>query len=355
MNLVPAERLRRQIALVLSAWGMHSEQVEVTADIMVDTDLRGIDSHGVSMLPVYDEWRQKGWLRLPAEISVVRDVPAVAVIDAGGGLGHAPSVAAMRLAVAKAKAIGLGATAVRRSTHFGAAGYYARLAAAEGLIGISTTNGQSARLVPTFGADPVTGTNPLAFAAPAARQPPFVLDMATSTVAVGKIRNLGVEGKPIPIGWGTDRDGRPTADARLVWSGGGHVTPLGGTPELSSHKGYGLAMMVEILSAMLSGALVAPTRPRPVPIGAPVDNGHFFLAIDPKAFRPEGGFEEELDGVIDALRRTRPIDPAQPVLVHGDKEEKSAKDRVDRGIPVPPGLMDLVRRTARGANAEFVL
>src|SRR5258708_30736853 len=141
MKLIAADLLHRQIALVLKAWGMDDAQIDTTAHVMVDTDLRGVDSHGISMVPVYADWLQKGWLKLPAPIKVVSESPAIAVVDASHGLGHAPSVKAMQLAIAKAKANGIAAAVVRNSTHYGAAGYYPRLAAAEGLIGWRLTHG----------------------------------------------------------------------------------------------------------------------------------------------------------------------------------------------------------------------
>ncbi|MBI1774279.1 MAG: Ldh family oxidoreductase [Proteobacteria bacterium] len=354
MQLVPADLLHRQITLVLASWGMDQDQVEITAKVMVDTDLRGVDSHGISMVPVYADWLKRGWLTLPAPITVASETPATAVVDAGHGLGHAPSVKAMELAIAKAKALGLAAAVVRNSTHYGAAGYYPRLAAAAGLMGWCVTNGQSKWVMPTFGAEPRFGTNPIAFAAPAKAEPPFVLDMATTTVAVGKIRNAAIERRAIPEGWATDAAGKPTTDGHIAYNGGS-ATPLGGTPERSSHKGYGLAVMVEILSALLSGGTACPLSPKVAPDGHGLDNGHFMLVVDPKAFRPDGGFPGELDRLMISLRGTRPIDPKQPVLVAGDKEEKSATARAKTGIPVPPGLMAEVKKTCEAAGAKFLL
>ena len=354
MKMIPADLLTRQIALVLSAWGMDKDQVDVTAHVMVDTDLRGVDSHGISMVPVYADWLRRGWLKLPAPITVVSETPAIAVVDAASGLGHAPSVKAMQLAIAKAKAIGLGAAVVRNSTHYGAAGYYPRMAAAEGLIGWCVTNGQSKWVMPTFGAEPRFGTNPIAFAAPAKSDHAFVLDMATTTVAVGKIRNAAIERRSIPEGWATDAKGASTTDGYTAFNGG-TATPLGGSPERSSHKGYGLAVMVEILSALLSGGMACPLTPRVMPDGAPPGNGHFMMALDPKAFRPDGGFPAELDGLMASLRQTKPIDPKQPVLVAGDKEEKSAKERAKSGIPVPPGLLAEVKKSCEAAGVAFLL
>jgi LDH2 family malate/lactate/ureidoglycolate dehydrogenase len=181
-----------------------------------------------------------------------------------------------------------------------------------------------------------------------------VLDMATTTVAVGKIRNAAVERRKIPEGWATDAEGRPTTDGETAYNGG-TATPLGGSAERSSHKGYGLAIMVEILSALLSGGTACPLSPRKAPEGKPFDNGHFMLVVDPTPFRPEGEFQGELDRLVRSLRETKPIDPKQPVLVAGDKEEKSAKERAKTGIPVPPGLLAEVQKACAASGAQYLL
>jgi LDH2 family malate/lactate/ureidoglycolate dehydrogenase len=333
---------------------MPEEHIVATVEVMLGADLSGIDSHGVNMMTLYDQLRTAGKITMTPEVRVVRENAATALIDAGGGLGHFPSVTAMRLAIAKAKAAGTGAVAVRNSHHYGAAGVYARMAAEAGLIGLSTTATFSPAIVPTFGAEAVFGTNPIAFAAPTRRNPPFLLDMATSTVAMGKIKLASQAKKPMPLGWSLGRDGRPTADAdeaivsRLL-------SPLGGTRELGGHKGYGLAMMVEILSVTLSGAAFVALRLKRDPDAARHDVGHFFYAMDPDCFREAGAFEADMDEMIDALRATRPLDPAQPVIVPGDPEHAARIERAANGIPLSDAVIADVKRIASAAGAEFIL
>lgn len=349
--LVPADRLRSQIAALLSAWGMPADQVAATAEALALADLMGIDSHGMNLLPFYDEQRRAGKVVMAPDIRVVRDVGAVALIDGGGGFGEAPSTRAIDLAVAKARTLGIGAVAVRNSNHYGAAGVHALRATAHGLIGISTSAVWNTAIVPTFGTKAMLGTNPWAFAAPARRNPPFLLDMATSTVAIGKLKLAHMAGKMLPEGWVLTRDGKPQTDAaaslvdRLL-------TPLGGDRVHSGHKGYGLAVMAEILSTVLSGSSYAPLR---APSKTSYDVGHFLMAIDPGLFRDDGGFADDLDALIDALRATPPADPSQPVMVAGDPEHRNRIERERDGIPVPVPLADHIRALCDTAGAAYLL
>jgi LDH2 family malate/lactate/ureidoglycolate dehydrogenase len=352
--IVPADLLGKQLRAIFLAWGMPEEHVEATVEIMLEADLCGIDSHGVAMLPLYAQFRSAGRIVMKPAVEVLRDRPSTALIDGGGGLGHYPSKRAMLLAIEKAKSSDVGIVAVRNSNHYGAAGVYARMAADAGLIGISTTAVHTPSVVPLHGADATFGTNPIAFAAPAKRNPPFLLDIATSTAAVGKLKLAQLAGKPIPEGWAVDADGRPVGNPE---EGLRHrrLVPLGVTRELGGHKGYGLAMMVEILSTTLPGATYALLRAPREPQTAPPDVGHFFMAINPAAFRKDGEFERDLDDMIDALRATRPVDPVRPVLVAGDPEHVAREHRKREGIPVPPVLLDQVKSIAEDAETDFLL
>lgn len=353
---VPAAAVREQIETILQAWGMSPELVSPTVEVMFETDLRGIDSHGIAMLPLYNQLRASGKINMQPVIEVVRDAGVLALIDAGGGLGHPAASRAMQLAIEKAKAQGMAAVGVRNSNHFGAAGAYALMAAREGLIGICMTNAGSRAIVPTRAKAPVFGTNPIAFAAPAGRNDPFVFDMATSTVAVGKIKLAVYAGKEMPDGWVVDEEGGGVTDPNQAFDGHGRlkedhgVTPLGGLPELSSHKGYGLAALVEILCSMLTGAPY---------IGDMVDRsqhrtGHFCMALDPGVMRDGDGFAQEVDVMIDHLHGLEPADPEKPVLVAGDPEVTAYNDRIDNGVPIPEILFNSLAGICREANTEFV-
>lgn len=350
----PAATIGRQLAAIFAAWGMPDAIARPTVAVMVETDLSGIDSHGIAMMPLYAQQRAEGqWVAAP-DIRIVRESPVTALIDGGNGLGHAPSMRAIELAIAKAKASGLAAVGVRNSNHYGAAGIYALRAAEQGLIGVATTNVWKASVVPTRSRQAMFGTNPIAFAAPAGRNPPFVLDMATSTVAVGKLTVAKLNRKPIPEGWALDDTGRPTTDPVAALR---HrlLSPLGGVPGMSSHKGYGLAAMVEILSAMLPGGFYAPTRETRHPGARHYNVGHFFLALDPGAFRDPSEFRAEVDDMIDALHRAEPADRTLPVLVPGDPEHAARDVRRTDGIPVPDSLLAQIREIADMAGAPFVL
>lgn len=249
---VSPHALATQVGSILRAWGMSAEHASITVDHLLYADLHGIDSHGSSMLLHYYRGFRAGSLIMTPTIEVIRESETTALVDGGGGLGHIPGDTAMKLAVAKCSARGISAVAVRNSGHFGAAGSYALIAARSGFVGMATTNTGTPAVVPTFGRDAMLGTNPIAFAAPATRNPPFLLDMATSTVPVGKLTTAERKGRSIPAGWALDPKGMPVKSGRLAVKHR-RLTPLGSSPELSSHKGYGLAALVEILSSLLPG------------------------------------------------------------------------------------------------------
>jgi LDH2 family malate/lactate/ureidoglycolate dehydrogenase len=360
MRRVPAPLVRAQLASVFEAWGMPADHAGTTADAMVETDLRGVDSHGISMLPSYDTEFRKGRLNMKPTFRTVRDNPATALIDADASLGHPVSVYAMNMAVDKCLTTGVAVVSVVNSHHFGAAGCYSKIATDRGAIGMVTTSARGILMVPTFAAGPVLGTNPLAFAAPAGRNRPFELDMATTTVAGGKIKVHKLNHKPLPAGWVIDGEGQPVTDpsdamAYLYDRPEGGITPLGGPQALGGHKGYGLAMMVHILAATLSGAAFSPIYSPSQGPSDPHNLGHFFLAIDPRAFRGDGEFEDDLDAMIDVLHQATPADPNQPVLVAGDPEARSREERLETGIPIPDDLIVQLREVVARAEVPFVL
>jgi LDH2 family malate/lactate/ureidoglycolate dehydrogenase len=357
---VAAEKVRSQILSIFDAWGMDPGLARTAAEVMVETDLAGVDSHGVSMLMDYDDYRRRGRLNLKARPRVVRESPVTALVDADAGLGHPAAVMGMDLAIKKASAMHVGVVTVVNSHHFGAAGYYAAMASKRGMIGMVTSATRTIAVVPTRAKVPVLGTNPIAFAAPAKRNAPFLLDMATSSAANNKVKVYGLNGKPIPPGWVLDQEGNSVRDADaaleiLYKTKKGGLTPLGGTAEMSSHKGYGLALMVHILGGALSGASFSPIRVRTQKADEPDRLGHFFLAIDPKAFRPEGAFEDDLDAVIDVLHATPPVDPAEPVLVPGDPEARTRAARLAEGIPIPPSLLEKIKGVCERSGVPCIL
>ena len=357
---VPALRIRQQLESVFRAWSMSDAHAATTAQMMVETDLRGVDSHGISMLPTYDREFRSGRVNMRPVFKTVRELPAMALIDADASLGHPVSVHAMNLAVDKCRDTGVAVVSVVNSHHFGAAGCYSKIAADRGVIGMVTSSTRGVTLVPTFSAEPVMGTNPLAFAAPARRNPPFQLDMATTTVAAGKVKVHKLNHRAVPPGWVVDGDGQPVTDADTAFGyvferPEGGITPLGGAREAGGHKGYGLAVMVHILGGTLAGASFSPLRNRTQKPSDPHNIGHCFLAIDPRAFRDDGAFEDDLDQVIDVLHAARPADPARPVLVAGDPEMATRTERLRDGVPIPDDLVEQLRSVVKSAGVDFVL
>jgi len=260
----------------------------------------------------------------------------------------------MTVAIDKAKQSGMAIAAVRNSAHFGATGYYTLMAAKAGLIGMAGTSASGIQVAPTFGKEAKLGTDPWSFAAPAAGGKPFLLDMATTTVAAGRIRNKANENLPCPPGWVLDKQGLPSTDPLEAREKGGFLTSLGGSPENSSYKGYGLAAMVNILSSCLSGATLI-TDPMHTMKPQGMDIGHFFLAIDPGLFRDHDDFTADVTRLCNDLRATKPVDPAQPVMVAGDPQWNNAEKRTRDGIPVGPGLLNQVRQIAQAAAAPWLL
>jgi LDH2 family malate/lactate/ureidoglycolate dehydrogenase len=350
----PYEKHRAQLKAILLSWGMPEENAEITSDILSWADLHGVDSHGMSMIPGYDGLRRRGRAKMDARPKIVKQTPVSALVDGGGGLGHVPAHFAMNVAIEKAKKVGMAIAAVNNSAHFGATGYYTLMAAKAGLIGMACTSASGIQVAPTFGKQARLGTDPWSFAAPSADGVPFLLDMATTTVAAGRIRNKANEGLPTPDGWVLDSEGRPSNDPLVAREKGGFLTSLGGSPENSSYKGYGLSAMVNILGSCLSGAtLITDPMHTKKPTG--MDIGHFFMAIDPGLFRDGDDFQKDVARFCGDLRATTPMDPARPVMVAGDPQWNYAEQRMAQGIPVGPGLLNQVRQIAQASAARWVL
>jgi len=347
----PAPQIRAQATDILLAWGLDPAHAQVVADRFEFADLRGIDSHGIALLPLYARLRAEKRINMRASIRVIRDAGAMALVDADHGLGHPAGTRAMQLAIEKARANGIGAAGVRNSNHFGAAGAYAALAAEAGLVGLAFSSAWDAAIVPTWGAEPRFGTNPLAIVAPSADDAPFFFDIATSTVAIGKLRLAQLHGRALEPGWALDMAGEVTTDP-AVGLASRRLTPLGATPKLSSHKGYGLAASVEVLATMLTGAAFCSTREHGE---AHFNVGHFFIAIDPAAFRPPGEFERDLAAMQRTLRRTAPAEVGRPVVAPGDPEAAALAERASGGIPVPDSLLRQLREIAGDAGARWRL
>ncbi|WP_246333161.1 Ldh family oxidoreductase [Aureimonas mangrovi] len=347
------ETHRSQASAIFQAWGMPFENAEQTSRVLTWADLHGVESHGIAMIVEYNERRSNRPINFANVPFVVRETPVSALMDGDGGLGHVTATKAMELAVAKARGSGVGLVSVRNSGHFGALGYFTSMAAEANLVGIAATSVFGIRVPPTGGSQARFGTDPWSFAAPGADGKPFLLDMATTTVASGKVRNKIVEGQEMPHGWGFDPSGRPTTDPAQVMNGG-FLSPLGGTADSGGHKGYGLAVMVNILASCLSGStLITDPMHSRQPKG--LDVGHFFMAFDPGLFREVSDFRTDVARLCDDLRATMPVNPSTPVKVAGDPEREHRIKREREGIPMGHGLFERLRRIAEESGAPWLL
>ncbi len=350
----PVSKLRLQCQEVLKAWGMSEEDAASTSDRLAYADLHGVDSHGIALLPLYARLRSQGHIEFGAKARVLRETPGTTLIDAGQALGHPAGTLAMTMTIEKARRLGIAAAGVRNSNHFGAGGAYAHLAVQAGMIGLAFSAAWEPAVVPTHGAEPRFGTNPLAIAAPAGESAPFSFDIATSTIAIGKIRLAKLHGRPLAPGWALDENGQTETDPDRAMRAP-RLTPLGATAELSSHKGYCLAAAVEVLATLLPGAWYCATR-RDLHGGATALNvGHFFVAIDPQAFRAAGEFESDLRSMMDTLRSTRPAVDGVPVVAPGDPEARAVQDRTANGVELPPMLLEQVQAIVAESGAAWVL
>ncbi|MDY7041846.1 MAG: Ldh family oxidoreductase [Chloroflexota bacterium] len=359
---VRADDLRAFCQRVLGVLDVPVEDAAITADVLVVANLRGVDSHGVARLRRYVNGLHDGMMVAQPEVRVMHETPTTAVIDAGAGLGQPVSHRAMQRAIGKALDMGAGFVTVRNSNHYGIAGYYAMMALEHDCIGISMTNA-AVLVVPTFGRDAMLGTNPIAVAAPADQKRPFVLDMATSTVPRGKLEVYQRLEKPLPLGWATDETGVPTTDAGRVLENfkqraGGGLLPLGGAGELlSGHKGYGLALLVDILCAILSGAAYADKVYPKTPDGKPLPSqiGHFFGAWRVDAFRPVEEFKAAMDDLQQRLKNVPKAEGQNRVYIHGEKEYEEAERRAREGIPLNPKVAADLRAIADELEVEYDL
>jgi L-2-hydroxycarboxylate dehydrogenase (NAD+) len=342
--------------------GVQREDARITADVLIQANLRGIDSHGVARLARYVNGLRDGVMVAQPQVKTVHETPTTVTIDAGAGLGQPVSYRAMKQAIDKAKTYGCGFATIRNSNHYGIAGYYAMMALEEGMIGMSTTNA-AMLVVPTFGRDAVYGTNPIALAVPAGEERPFVMDMATSTVPRGKLEVYHRQEKPLPLGWATDEKGVPTEDAGRVLDNfakraGGGLLPLGGAgEEMSGHKGYGMGLMVEILSAVVPGAGflsgVYPKDEQGKPL--PANLGHFFGAWRVDAFRPADEFRADMDRFVRELKGGALAEGAARIYVHGEKEFEEAARRAETGIPLGPKVEASLKQIAADLGLEYDL
>jgi LDH2 family malate/lactate/ureidoglycolate dehydrogenase len=338
---VPEAQLRRFAGEVLRAAGLSAEDAEVAADCLVSANLRGVDSHGVLRLIQYVDSIASGAINPRPDVRIVERFAATALVDADHGYGFRPSLLAMDTAVALAREYGIAVAGVRDSHHFGMAATYALRAAAEGMLGVVATNTMPVLAAPG-GARPVVGNNPLALAVPR-RTPahPIVLDMALSQVAFGYVRLAAAEGREIPLGWARDGEGRATTDAAAALESGS-LEPV------AAHKGYGLALVLELLAGALTGSPVgAGAHPHQAP-----GVGHTMIALDPAVFAGRDGFLDAVETLIDGIRAAPLAADAQRVFLPGELEQDRAATRRRDGVPLSDELAGKLALLAGGLGLD---
>jgi len=324
--------------------GCTDVHADVATKTLLSADVRGIDSHGVARLSGYVRLWKAQRINATPNITIVHETPSTAVVDGDSGLGLVVAPYAMQVAIDKAARVGTGWVSVRNSNHFGIAGYHAMMALQHDMIGMAMTNA-SALVAPTFSVERMLGTNPIAVAIPAKDQPAFVADMATTTAANGKLEILQRKKGDAPIGWVQDVDGNESTDANILKKNGA-LLPLGSDREHGSHKGYALGSIVDIFSAVLSGASYGPWAPPfpayvPMPQNMPgVGLGHFFGAMRVDAFRPADEFKQHMDNWIGRFRSAKPAAGHERVLIPGDPEREMEEIRMKEGIPVVDSVVD---------------
>jgi len=323
---------------VFLAMGCSETDAETATKALLAADIRGIDSHGVARLSGYVRLWQAKRINATPNIRIIHETPSTAVVDGDSGLGLVVAPFAMNVAIEKAKAVGSGWVSVQNSNHFGIAGYHAMMALEFDMIGMAMTNA-SALVAPTFSNERMLGTNPIAVAVPAGNEPPFVADMATTTAANGKLEILQRKNLEAPMGWIQDAEGNSTTDAHALKNKGA-LLPLGSDKEHGSHKGYALGSIVDIFSAVLSGANYGPWVP-PFPAYVPMPEnqpgkglGHFLGAMRIDAFRKPEEFKKDMDQWIRRFRNAKPIEGYEKVLIPGDPEREFEAQRMKDGIPL---------------------
>lgn len=357
MRLYSSKYLKEFTKDIFLKMGATSEQAETAAAVLNAADLRGVDSHGVARLSGYVRLWEKKRLKVSPKPKIIHETPSTAVMDGDLGPGLMVAPKAMDVAIEKAKTAGTGWVAIRNSNHFGIAGYHAMRALEHDMIGISMTNA-SPLVFPTFSKSRLLGTNPIAVAIPALKQPPVVIDMATTPVANGKLEVLQRKGENIPEGWVQDKDGNSSIDAEILKNGGA-MLPLGSDRIHGSHKGYCLGGMVDIFSAVLSGANYGPWVPPFVAFLDPPANpvgegiGHFIGAMRIDAFRPANEFKAHMDKWIETFRHAEPVTPDQKVLIPGDPERELEQERLTNGIPLLQPVIDDLTRLGKEMGVRF--
>jgi L-2-hydroxycarboxylate dehydrogenase (NAD+) len=351
--LFPAPALLDYMTRVLVEAGVAREDAAIAADVLLAADMRGVSSHGIIRLfPYYSRRLRDGLINPRPQPVILNETASSLAMDGDNGLGHPTAYRAMERCIAKAQEAGAAVVTVRGSNHYGIAGYYAMQALPRNMIGLSFTNASSL-VAPTYGRTAILGTNPIAVAAPAGAQRPYVLDMATSIVPIGKITVYERAGLDIPYGWGIDSQGHVTTDPDKVFHGGA-LLPLGGTDEMRGYKGYGLALLVEILAGVLAGSAFG--RSVDPDAHTQVSNiGHCFAAIRVDAFRPLDEFKRDMDAMILQLKDAPKAAGQERIYIPGEKEFEKTERSQREGVPILAEVVNGLVRDGAEAGVPFGL
>jgi LDH2 family malate/lactate/ureidoglycolate dehydrogenase len=337
---IDAASLRGFVARAFEAVGLPAADASAVAELMVQADLRGSDTHGVIRLPLYVRRIRAGGINPRPNIRIVSDKPAAALVDGDNGMGHLVMRFAAQTAIEKAKATGVGWVGARMSNHAGPAWLYAMMPLAHDMIALYFAVGSANHLPPWGGREELLGTNPLAIAVPAMEEPPVVLDMAPTVAAFGKVRLKAQRGEPMPVGWMMDREGKPLTDAKRADEG--YLLPIG------EYKGYGLSMMIGLLAGALNRAafgrdVVAMVQEA----GAVTNTGHAIVAVSIDTFAPAELFKRSVDAVVRDIRGSERLPSVDHIFVPGEQSAERARDRMAHGIPLPKPLRDSLDAVAR--------
>ncbi len=347
---IGADKLTDFAIRALRKVGVPEEDAQITARMLVATDLRGVDSHGVAHLaPYYVRGIKEGLINVKPKMKVFSQAPSTATMDGDQGLGFVIGYRAMMEAMHQAEKTGAGFIAVRNSTHFGAGAVYAMMALERDMIGIAMTN-TGAGVVAPGSTKPAVGTNPLAVAVPAGEKPPFVLDMAISIVTDGKLEMAQREGASIPEGWAIDKEGKPITDPTKRLPSEGGLLPLGGTPTFGSYKGFGLGVLVDILCGVLSGSCAGILKTPEMR-----SNNHFFGALRIDSFLPVENFKKSMDEMITAFEALPTLPGVKKIYVAGGHGAEIIKDRKANGIPLNSKVIEELQELAKELDIEYDL
>jgi LDH2 family malate/lactate/ureidoglycolate dehydrogenase len=355
--MYPYNYLLQFTSNVLIKMGFSESHANESAKVFLAAELRGHSTHGVIRIGDYYKLWKAGRINVNPQVKVIHETPSTAVIDGDSTLGMIPAKLAMETAIYKAKNVGTGWVAVKNSCNFGIAGYYAMMALEHDMIGMTMTNA-SPLVAPTFAAEGMLGTNPIAVAIPAGTQPAFVADFATTPINRGKFTIAAKKGEKLKMGFAQDKYGNPTDDPTILEQGGS-MLPLGGDREHGSHKGYCLGAIVDIFSSVLSGANFGPYVPPMVAYLPLLEKsvgdglGHFFGAMRVDAFRPANDFKNSMDEWITTFRNAKPAQGQEKVLIPGDLERESETRVKENGIQLIPQVVDDLKAIAHSFSLDF--